>query len=206
MEIQIQRRLFGFSVAKAKLFMSADTNDTTAYIKFHVYVGDGANMKVWPKSLLNDIPSHVQQRRFQSQVATPTISLSKAIAEDGSDFVAAVSILLLFGFNIVLLHLLRKGNKTDSLQTVSELEQWSGLSSELGDTDLWRRYSGNMIEAHSDVSTAVILRDNYMSLLLCNLMRLACVKGCGIHILAAMIGGFVQLMANLFVIGAKGNT
>lgn len=87
---------------------------------------------------------------------------------------SAASILSLFGFDIIQLHLLlSKRRKTDSFEPVSASTQWIGLSS-AWDTDFWSRHSGTMIEAHSAVRTAVVVSENHMFLL----WKRSCVKDC----------------------------
>lgn len=88
-----------------------------------------------------------------------------------------------FGFGMVQLCFMSNRemwmrHKTDFLQPASACRQWSGLSSESWDTDLWSRNFGTMIETHGAVSTVVVRSENHMVLLLFNLWRRSCVKGC----------------------------
>ncbi|KAF3521482.1 hypothetical protein F2Q69_00048903 [Brassica cretica] len=53
-------------------------------------------------------------------------------------------------------------HKTDFLQPASACRQWSGLSSESWDTDLWSRNFGTIIETHGAVSTVVVRSENHL--------------------------------------------
>ncbi|XP_033144706.1 uncharacterized protein LOC117133005 [Brassica rapa] len=115
----------------------------------------------------------------------PGLHLQRTLADNpllwhGSE---AVETLSQFGFGIVQLCLMSnivtwRRHETDSFEPVSACRQWSGLSSEFWDTDLWSRHSGTMTEAYGAVRTAVVMSENHMLLLLSNLWRQSCVKGC----------------------------